>query len=141
VDATAREGGLEMNDKFKTIFLQRFEEDEDLSDDTTWCYDQIHEYDVEYIKISDYKQLEQQNKELKDQKKELELELKQATEELQEFVWGENNPQEYKSLYQQNKELVELVYKCRGMQYARSSAECSLIWEDVEKKLQEIKGE
>jgi hypothetical protein len=44
-------------------------------------------------------------------------------------------------LEQQNKELVELVYKCRGMQYARSSAECSLIWEDVEKKLQEIKGE
>lgn len=44
-------------------------------------------------------------------------------------------------LEQQNKALRELVDSCRGMQWARSSGECSQIWNKVEKELKEICGE
>jgi len=41
-------------------------------------------------------------------------------------------------LESQKKALRELVYKCRSMQYARTTAECSGIWNEVEEKLREI---
>jgi len=44
------------------------------------------------------------------------------------------------SLKQENAKLRELVYKCKSMQYARTSAESSEIWDEVEEKLREIGG-
>lgn len=42
-------------------------------------------------------------------------------------------------LEKENEELIELVYRCRSMQYARNSAECSQVWGEVEAKLKQIK--
>lgn len=48
---------------------------------------------------------------------------------------------ENQELQKQNEELIGLIYECRAMQWARSSEECSNIYNEVEEKLKQIKGE